>query len=183
MTSLYIDAIISKTIQMKKLGLLLLLAIGMTTLSHSQVIRTIEMSKSAYNNAGDTLHHVANDFSDSVGILLKKYYPARIRNVFVEISFDEKSELFTLSYYAEIESCMVNERDWFFEHAGALSANGSITTAKKDAFTRMKAQEMERKSKFKAAFGNCGSAGGYHYDSAESYGKHWVIYETFIVAR
>lgn len=168
---------------MKKLVLALFLVIGVTTLSQSQIIRTIEMSKSAYNNSGDTLHHIANDFADSVGILLKQYYPARIHAVYVELNFDEKTKLFTLTYLAEIESCKINERDWFFEHAGALSANGSITTAKKDAFTRMKAQEMERKSKFKTAFGNCGSAGGYHFDSAESAGKHWVIYETFIVAR
>lgn len=167
---------------MKKL-LLLLLVIGMTTFSKAQIVRTIEMKKVAYNNAGDTLHHIANDFSDSVGILLKQYYPARIRNVFVEINFDEKSKLFTLNYYAEIESCMVNERDWFFEHAGALSANNSLSVARKNALYRMKEQEVDRKEKFIKIYGNCGSAGGYHYDSAESYGKHWVIYETFIVAR
>ncbi len=168
---------------MKKIVVFLFLVIGITTISRSQIIRTIEMSKSAYNNANDTLHHVANDFSDSVGILLKKYYPARIRNVFVEINFDEKSKLFTLSYYAEIERCMVNERDWFFEHAGALSANSSLSVARKNALYRMKEQAIDRQEQFLKIYGNCGSAGGYHYDSAESYGNHWVIYEKFLVAR
>lgn len=167
---------------MKKVLMLLLLVIGVTTLSKSQIIRTIEMSKSAYNNSGDTLHHIGNNFSDSVGILLKQYYPARIHAVYVELNFNQKTQLFTLIYSAEIERCKANEQDYFFEHAGALSANSSLSVARKDAFSRMKEQDIDRKEKFLKAYGNYGSV-GYHFDSAESSGKHWVIYETFIVAR
>ena len=167
---------------MKKIALLLLLVIGITTLSPSQVIRTIEMSKSAYDNSGDNLHHIANIFSDSVGILLKQYYPARIRSVVVDLNFDQNTKKFTLDYYAEIERCKFNEYDYYFEHAGALSADSALSTARKDAFSRMKQQESERQEKFKKAFGNFGSK-GYHFDSATSGDYRWVIYETFIVAK
>lgn len=167
-----------------KTKLIVLFLVVSTTLSvKAQVIRSIEMSKTAYNNANDSLHYIANEFADSVGKLLKYHHPARVGQTYVKLDFDQKTKLFTLTYYAELERCTMNGYDWYFEHIGALSVDKSLSAARKDAFTRLKIQEAERKQKFHKVFGNYGDAGGYHSDSAETGKGFWVIYEKFIVAR
>lgn len=168
---------------MKKL-IVLFLAVSATFSVKAQIICSIEMSKTAYNNTGDSLYHIANDFADSVTVLLKNHYPARVSKTSVKLDFDQKTKLFTLKYSAEIERC-THGHDLYFKRVGALSVNKSLSAAQKEALVRVKEQEVEQKEKFHGKHGNYGEAGngGYLSDSVENGKGFWVIYEKFIVAR
>lgn len=116
--------------------------------SAQQVLTTVTKTKTAWNNSGDTLHRIANQFADEVGDQLKAYYPARAENISVILMWNQATG-YTLNYSADIVRDTFNYQ-LIFDHRGSLSY-GNYYDARANAKQRCKQQVIEAVPKFQVA--------------------------------
>ena len=137
---------------MKKI-LLLLIAICASHSVDAQTI-TITKSRAMYENEGDSLHRIANEFIDAVALALKQNYPAAI--VPGETTFDiaeDPDGKIQLTYTTVIEFTDSISAMNHVDHRGALSAAPTEKAAMANAQKRCMQQYDVAVTKFVAKFG------------------------------
>ena len=142
---------------------------------------TITKTRTAADNSGDYLHKIANEFADEVGKKLKENFPAKVKDLDVEILFNRG--MYTLTYTATITQCPEGQHHYYFDHRGAFSRRMSSQAAGADAESRRNEQIQPTLDDFKKAYGYSEVIG--RIGDGVPCGKECHVYvsEAFIVGR
>jgi len=167
---------------MKKL-LFLMLFFSAYSSYGQKVLARVNCVLTRTDNTNDSLHAVANEFSNIVGDLLKQYYPAFVENVKVSLTCEDDS--MTLRYTCDIVEASKECFHYYFDHRGGLSFKKTIDEAKSNAKRRSDIQANTAYDNFKKTYGSaCLTVfqDNYHDDS-KCRTRAIAVHEYFIAAR
>lgn len=141
--------------------------------SAQQTLLTVTKSRTAFDNSGDSLHKIANEFSTAVGDALKENYPARVDDFSLDVSLIWNSwSGYTLTYSARIVRATAQNFQKHFDHRGSLS--NSPINAKALGYE----QYLIAVSKFEKTYGKMIESSFNHATQANGF----FLWESFIMA-
>ncbi len=135
----------------------------------------------------ENIHNTANQFQEDVGKKLKAMYPARVKNVSVDISHffmrDNSTVVHVFKWDAELVQCEEKDADYYFDRRGTY-LNGISKSAARDSV--IKEMKQTRKAELlEQEFKKLGSTRTVVKESQSGNEKlgFWALREVFVIAK
>ncbi len=135
----------------------------------------------------ERVHDTANKFQEDVGNKLKAMYPAKVKNVTVEISHffmrDNSTVVHVFKWDAELVQCEEKDADHYFDRRGTY-LNGISKSAARDSV--IKEMKQTRKAELlEQEFKKLGSTRTVVKESQSGNEKlgFWALREVFVIAK